>query len=239
MLGFPDRALARVEEAVTLARKLAHPPSIMLALSLAIVLHCVRHDADAAREKIEAVSQIAHDGMPRYIPDAKLQMAYISALGSEQQAHAGMTVIQEALAAEEDVERKGFYLCLFACVCGLAGEADIGLNALKPAIEVVAATGARLWESELYRIAGDLLLGSASLDPEPSEAHYLRAIEVAREQHAASLDLRASTSLARLWAHRGDRRKAYDLLAPVYAWFTEGFDTRDLVDASETLDQLQ
>lgn len=239
MLGFPDRALARAEEAVTLARKLSHPPSVMQALSLAFVLHCFRHDAAAAREKIEAMSQIAHDGMPRWIPDAKLQMAYISALGSEQQARAGMTTIQEALAADEDVEAKGFYVCLFASVCGLAGEAEAGLNALKPAIEEVATTGARLWESELHRIAGDLLLGSATLDLEPSEAHYLRAIQVAREQHAASLDLRASTSLARLWAHRGDRRKAYDLLAPVYAWFTEGFDTRDLVDASEILDQLQ
>lgn len=150
MLGFPDRALARAEEAVTLARKLSHPPSVMLALSVAIVLHCFRRDADAAREKIEAMSQIAHDGMPRFIPDAKLQMAYISALGSEQQARAGMTVIQEALAADEDVEWKGFYVCLFASVCGLAGEADAGLNALKPAIEEVAATGARLWESELH-----------------------------------------------------------------------------------------
>lgn len=100
-------------------------------------------------------------------------------------------------------------------------------------------TGARLWESELHRIAGNLLFSSATLDVERSEAHYLRAINVAREQDAASLDLRASTSLARLWAHHGDRRKAYDLLAPVYAWFTEGFETRDLVDAKELLDQLR
>ena len=144
-------------------------------------------------------------------------MAYISAHESKQQARVGMTAIQEALAADlsDDVEVKGFILCLFASVCGLAGEAEAGMNALKPAIAEVAATGARLWESELHRIAGNLLLGSATLDLEPSEAHYLRAIEVAREQHAASLDLRASTSLARLWAHRGERQKAYDLLAPV------------------------
>ena len=112
------------------------------------------------------------------------------------------------------------------------------MNALKPAIAEVATTGARLWESELHRIAGNLLLGYATIDVERSEAHYLRAIEVAREQHAVSLDLRASTSLARLWAHRGDRQKAYDLLAPIYARFTEGFDTRDLVDAKELLDHL-
>ena len=74
---------------------------------------------------------------------------------------------------------------------------------------------------------------------ERSEAHYRRAIEVAREQQAPSLDLRASTSLARLWADRGDQQKAYDLLAPIFAWFTEGFSTRDLIDAKELLDQLR
>lgn len=239
MLGFPDRALGRAEEAVTLARKLSHPPSVMHALWPAMVVHCFRRDVAAARDKIEAMSQIAHDGMPRFIADEKLQMAYISVLEGEQQARAGMILMQEALAADEDVEAKGFYVSLFASVCGLAGEADAGLNALKPAIAEVATTGARLWESELHRIAGNLLLSSATFDLERSEAHYLRAIEVAREQHAASLELRASTSLARLWAHHGDRRRAYDLLAPVYAWFTEGFKTRDLIDARDLLDQLR
>ncbi|UXN64460.1 AAA family ATPase [Phyllobacterium sp. A18/5-2] len=241
MLGFPDRALARAEEAVTLARKLAHPPSIMHALWYAIVLHCFRRDADAAREKIEAVLQMAHDWNPRWIPYATLQMAYISAHQNKQQARVCICAIQEALAAHlsNDVEVTGFHVCLFATACGLASEADIGLNALKPAIEEVAATGAHLWESELHRIAGNLLLSSATLDVERSEAHYLRAIEVAREQHAASLNLRASTSLARLWVHHGERHKAYDLLAPVYAWFTEGFETRDLVDAKALLDQLR
>ena len=170
---------------------------------------------------------MAHDWNPRWIPYATLQMAYISAHESQQQARVCMSAIQEALAADlsDDVEVTGFHTCLFASVCELAGEADAGMNALKPAIAEVATTGARLWESELHRIAGNLLLGYATIDVERSEAHYLRAIEVAREQHAASLDLRASTSLARLWAHGGDRQKAYDMLAPVYAQFTEGIST--------------
>ncbi len=241
MLGFPDRALARAEDAVALARKLAHPPSLMHALWYAIILYCFRRDDNAARENIEAVLQMAHDWNPRWIPYATLQMAYISAHESKQQARVCMSAIQEALAAHlsDDVEVTGFHTCLFASVCGLAGEAEAGMNALKPAIAEVAATGACLWESELHRIAGNLLLGYATIDVERSKAHYLRAIEVAREQHAASLDLRASTSLARLWAHGGERQNAYDMLAPVYARFTEGFDTRDLVDAKELLDHLR
>ena len=109
---------------------------------------------------------------------------------------------------------------------------------LQPAIAEAAATGARLWESEFNRLAGNLLLRTEAADFERSEAHYLRAIEVAREQQARSLELRASTSLARLWADRGEQQKAYDLLAPIYAWFTEGFGTRDLIDAKELTDRL-
>jgi predicted ATPase len=138
-----------------------------------------------------------------------------------------------------DVEWKGFILCLFGGVCELAGEVDAGLNAVEPAIAEAAATGARLWEAELHRTAGNLLLGSAGLDLDRAEAHYLRAIEVAREQHARFLELRASTSLARLWVERGERHSAFNLLAPICAWFTEGFDTSALIDAKMLLDELR
>jgi predicted ATPase len=137
-----------------------------------------------------------------------------------------------------DVEGTGFVLCLFAGACGLAGEIDAGLHASERAIADATATGARLWESELHRIAGNLLLGSAAADRARSESHYLRAIEIAREQQARSLELRASASLARLWAKRGERQKAYDLLAPIYATFTEGFGTPDLIEAKGLLDEL-
>jgi len=240
MLGFPDRALARVEESVTLARKLSHPPSDLHALYYTTVLHQLRRDAAATRQQTEALIQMAHDRLPSWIPSANLLMALIPALEGQQQARAAMTKIKEAqaIALSGDVEGNGFILCLFAGVCGLAGEIETGLNALESAIADVAASGARLWESELHRIAGNLLLASAAPDPEQIESHYLRAIEVARGQHALSLELRASMSLARLWADRGERRKAYDRLAPVYARFREGFDTPDLTDAKMLLDEL-
>jgi predicted ATPase len=240
MLGFPDRALARAEESIALAHKLSHPPSLMHALFYATILHQFRRDATALREKTEARFQLAQDRMPNEIPSNFLQRALISALESEQQARAGMTTIQEALQIElsGDVEWTGFILCLFADVCELAGEVEACLNALGSAISAATTSGVRLWESELHRLAGNLLLGSAAPDLEQSEAHYFRAIEVAREQQARSLELRASIALARLWADGRERQKAYDLLAPVYAGFTEGFGTRDLIDAKALLDEL-
>ena len=181
---------------------------------------------------------MAQEGFPAWVPNINLQLAMIQALESAQQVPAPVTAAPPALPNEilRDVEGKGLFLCLFGCVCELAGEVDAGLSMLQPAISEAEATGARLWESEFSRLAGNLLLLAKPRDSEHSEAHYRRAIEIAREQQARSLELRASTSLARLWADRGDRQEAYDLLAPTYAWFTEGFNTRDLIDAKALLD---
>ncbi|WP_192257371.1 AAA family ATPase [Mesorhizobium silamurunense] len=238
MLGFPDQALARARESITRARQLPHPPSLQHALYHATVLHYFRRDAAAAREAAAARLQLAHEGFPAWVPTINLQLAMIQALESAQQVPAPVTAAPPALPNEilSDVEGKGLVLCLFGCVCELAGEVDAGLSMLQPAISEAAATGARLWESEFSRLTGNLLLLAKPRDSEHSEAHYRRAIEIAREQQARSLDLRASTSLARLWADRGDRQEAYDLLAPTYAWFTEGFNTRDLIDAKALLD---
>jgi predicted ATPase len=168
----------------------------------------------------------------------KLQLALLSAIEDAEQAPDAVTAAPPPLPKEvvRDVEGNGFVLCLFGCVCELAGEVDAGLNVLRPAISEAVATGASLWESEFNRLTGNLLLRAEAADFERSEAHYLRAIEVARDQQARCLELRAATSLARLWAARGDRQEAYDLLAPIYASFTEGFNTRDLIDAKALLD---
>ena len=238
MLGFPDQALARAQESISRARQLSHPPSLHHALYHTAVVHYFRRDAAAAREVVVARLQLAQEGLPAYVPNINLQLAMIQAVESAQQVPAPFTAAPPALPNEilRDVEGKGLFLCLFGCVCELAGEVDAGLNVLQPAISEAEATGARLWELEFSRLAGNLLLLAKPGDFEQSEAHYRRAIEIAREQQARSLELRASTSLARLWADRGDRQDAYDLLAPTYAWFTEGFNTRDLIDAKAVLD---
>ena len=103
---------------------------------------------------------------------------------------------------------------------------------------MVETTKERWQEAEVNRIAGDIALLSPQPDAARAEAYFERALAVARKQQAKSLELRAATSMARLWRDQGKRQQAYDLLTPVYGWFTEGFDTLDLKEAKVLLDEL-
>jgi predicted ATPase len=118
------------------------------------------------------------------------------------------------------------------------GPVEKGLHVIDEAMTAAHHTGERHYEAERYRLKGELLL-SQSLDHHTeAEACFHQALSVARHQQAKSWELRAATSLARLWQSQGKRQDAYDLLAPVYAWFTEGFDTADLQDAKALLNAL-
>ena len=119
------------------------------------------------------------------------------------------------------------------------GRLQHGLDALSDAIAIVESTGERYLEAELHRHMGELLLDRAPDHHKPAEDEFQKAISVARSQCAKSLELRAAVSLARLWADQGERQKARDLLAPIYGWFTEGFDTPDLKSARTVLDELR
>ena len=103
---------------------------------------------------------------------------------------------------------------------------------------MIAKTKERLWEAEVNRVAGEIALKSPEPNAAKAEAYFERALPVARQQQAKSWELRAAMSLARLWRYQGKVQQARELLAPVYAWFTEGFDTRDLKEAKALLDEL-
>jgi predicted ATPase len=118
------------------------------------------------------------------------------------------------------------------------GNTDEALEALEAAVVHCECSGNPTWEPEVHRLMGDLLLRRNPSDPDRAEASYRRAIERARSQEARSWELRAATSLARLWRDQGKPAGARELLAPVYGWFTEGFDTFDLKEAKPLLDEL-
>jgi predicted ATPase len=122
-------------------------------------------------------------------------------------------------------------------VSAQAGQTAAGLEALDEALATLPKSGARWWEAELYRLRGALLQHSVAQAGE-AEACFQRALAVARRQQAKSLELRAAMSLARLWQQQGKRAEAHALLAPIYGWFTEGFDTADLQDAKALLEAL-
>jgi len=131
-----------------------------------------------------------------------------------------------------------YFLWLLADGYGKAGQPSKGLAMLDEAQEMVEENEERYWEAEIYRLRGELLLmaGVAAAEAEPC---FLQAIEIARRQQAKSLELRGVMSLARLWRQRGKREEARQMLAKIYRWFTEGFDTPDLKDAKALLDELQ
>jgi predicted ATPase len=118
------------------------------------------------------------------------------------------------------------------------GEYDGARRCIDEAMTAVEATGERWYEADIHRTAGELALTSPEPDATKAEAHFDRALAVAREQQAKSWELRAAMSLARLWRDQGKVQQARELLASVYGWFTEGFDTRDLKEAKALLDEL-
>jgi predicted ATPase len=132
-----------------------------------------------------------------------------------------------------------YWLALMASAHGRVGQAEAGLVATTDALAEVAGTGERFWEPELNRLKGELLLKYDAANESEAEACFLSAIQIARAQGARSWELRAATSLSRLWQQQNKHAEARELLAPVYAWFTEGFDTVDVKEAQLLMNELE
>src|SRR5262249_13153464 len=131
-----------------------------------------------------------------------------------------------------------YFLALLAETHGMMGQPEAGLTALTEALTLADTTGERWYASEIYRLRGEHLLQQSSANATEAESCFLHAIAIAQNQQAKSFELRTACSLARLWQQQGKRQDAHDLLAPIYNWFTEGFDTADLKDAKALLDEL-
>jgi predicted ATPase len=129
-------------------------------------------------------------------------------------------------------------LGLLAEVHRSLGQPEAGLAALSEALELVETTGERYYAAELYRLQGELLLQHATPEVSHAETCFQQALDIARRQQAKSLELRAAMSLGRLWQQQGKQDEARALLAPIYGWFTEGFDTADLQEAQALLEEL-
>ena len=134
--------------------------------------------------------------------------------------------------------RLPWHLCHLARACGELGQFEEAWSYIGEAMTVVETTKERWCEAEVHRLAGEIALMSPERDEAKAEAYFGRALAVARAQQAKSWELRASTSMARLWRDQAKRDEARELLAPVYGWFTEGFDTLDLKQAKALLDEL-
>jgi predicted ATPase len=247
LLGYPDQALERCQEALALAQELSHPFSIVFALNFAAVLHHLRRETQVAKERSEAVIALStKHGFPFWIAGATTLQGW--ALAMEGEIEEGIAQMRQGLVAWQATGAEigvPHYLALLAEAYGQAGQAEEGLSVLAEALASVDNTGQHSWEAELYRLKGELLLrciepvemmqGEAEAD---AEACFRQAIQVARQQDAKSWELRATMSLSRLWQRQGRADQARQMLAEIYGWFTEGFDTPDLKEAKVLLEEL-
>jgi len=247
-LGYPDQALQRSHEALTLARELSHPYSLGYALFFATWLHQFRREWHLTHETAEGLIALATEhGFALWVAGgtvmrgwALAQRSHASGAG-QRPGEEGIAQMQQGLVAWRATGAKVFRpygLTLLAEASAQVGQCEAGLTRLAEALAVVDETGERRWEAELYRLKGELLLTrSAAYDTE-AETCFHQALDIARRQQAKSLELRAAMSLSRLWQHQGKRAEARELLAPIYGWFTEGFDTADLQEAKALLEEL-
>ncbi len=239
-LGHPDQAVQKSHESIAAAETLAHPYSLCMALCFAAVLHALRRDEDRITELAETMISLATEhGFPTFLGAGAFFRAYDAA--TNQPAAGLVREMQGELARLAGAGTRAgatLFLRLLADIEVRTGQRDAGLATLAGAFDVSNRLGERFVEADLHRGKGEiLLLEDESAQPE-AEACFHRAIEIARSQEAKSLELRAATSLARLWQRQGRRTAARDLLAPIYDWFTEGFDTQDLKDAKALLEEL-
>jgi predicted ATPase len=246
-LGYPAQALTKSQEALGLAQKLSHPMSQALALDYTAILHQFRREEHVARDQAErAITICTEQGFPYYLAWAVIIQGW--ALTGQGQIEEGITQMRQGLAALRATGaelRRPYYLELLAEAYGRAGQAEEGLQLLDEALDLVHKTGEGWREAELYRLKGELFLlqaesrgGSRTAPAEHAESCFHQALAIARGQQAKSLELRAAMSLSRLWQQQGKRGQARELLAPVYGWFTEGFDTADLQEAKALLQEL-
>jgi predicted ATPase/DNA-binding winged helix-turn-helix (wHTH) protein len=240
-LGYPDQARMMSDTALARARVLAHPFSLALALNYAAICHQFCREERATSERAAAATVLCREhGFGYYLAWGPILQGWVGV--AQGQGEAGITQMQDGLAAFQATGGKvrlPYYLALLAEACRHTGQNAAGLTLIADALAQAAATGEGWWQAELYRLQGELLVheGGTHAVREAEECVRL-ALTVARRQQAKSLELRVAMSLARLWQRQGRRSAAYGLLAPMYNWFTEGFDTPDLQEAKALLEEL-
>jgi predicted ATPase len=239
-LGYPDQALSFVRQALAEAQVLGHPDSIAYAMAEAAGFYQDVGNVQAVQEQTEQLIALATEqGYPYFLAEGRLYQAW--ALGQQGRVGEAIRQMRQAISAMR-VAHKGsgmpYRLLLLAGVHMRARQAPDGLDVLTEALSLVESTGERWFEAELHRVRGELLLRLPDPERIGAERCFRHAIAVAQGQQAKLWELRAAVSLARLWRDQGRRAEAHDLLAPVYGWFTEGFDTADLKNAEALLDEL-
>jgi class 3 adenylate cyclase/predicted ATPase len=240
-LGRPEAAIVDALQAIKYARELGQAPTLMYALFVAAAnapLNCGKFAL--ANSLIDELLALADEKDARFW---KAQGTVLKGLVLAQtgEARAAVGTIESGIAAFRAIGSTvtlPLYLCGLASAYAETGNINEAGRCIAGAVKAMETTKERQWEAEICRVAGEIALRSSQPDLEAAQAHFERALKVARAQQTKSLELRAATSMARLWRDQGKQDEARELLAPVYGWFTEGFDTLDLKEAKALLNEL-
>jgi tetratricopeptide (TPR) repeat protein len=236
-LGYIDQARSRLEEALSEARQLGRAATLADVLMRAITVDLTTGSPEMQRHAEELLALSTEHGLPLFLAWAKVFRGV--SLTALRQGREGLSLITRGIAevrATGSVGGVSAGLMLLAWTYARLGQSVDGLNCLAEAAQIIETTGERYREALLHWLRGDSL--NATGDPSAAERSYLQSIAVAKLQSAKPFELRASIKLARLWCKQDKRGEARDLLAPIYGWFTEGFDAPDLKEAKAVLEEL-
>jgi class 3 adenylate cyclase/predicted ATPase len=240
-LGYPAQAVQRSQEALALAQALDHPFSLAASQHYAAFLYRHRHERLEVQTLAEALLTLATaQGFPLYVGYGTYWRGWAGAMQGESEV--GLMHMRQGLAAvlaTGQTLARPFCLVVLAEVAVQVGQIEEGLRLVAEALAAFKTSGRGDLLAEAYRLQGVLLLHQAVADAVQAEACFQQALTIARRQQAKSWELRTATSLARLWQQQGKRAEARALLAPIYDWFTEGFDTADLQEARALLEALE
>jgi class 3 adenylate cyclase/predicted ATPase len=238
-LGYPTQAVQRSQEALALAQELAHPYSQVVVQHFTTWLQHRRRDVPAVQAQADALLSLATThGLPLWVAFGTCWQGW--ALTVQGQSETGLAQLRQGMVAVLTMGNRlsqPFCLVLLAEALGLAGKVEEGLRALADALSAFETSARGDMRTEAYRLQGELLLRQATPEVAQAEACFQQALALARRQQAKAWELRTAISLARLWQQQGQRAKAYELLMPIYGWFTEGFDTADLQEAKALLEE--
>jgi predicted ATPase/DNA-binding winged helix-turn-helix (wHTH) protein len=241
-LGYPDQAVQRCQEALTMAHALEHPWTLAQALRFSAQLHARRREWQGAQSHAEALLTLATEhGFGRYAAMGVFFRGW--ALTAQGQGSEGIVQMRQGLDASRatgTVLNMPLWLAQLGAAHGQIGQVDEGLHLLAEALAMEDTTGGCYPEAELHRLHGELLHAAYGVRQAEgaAEACFQQALDIAHCQDAKALELRTAMSLSRLWQQQGKRDQAHQLLAPIYGWFTEGFDTADLQEAKALLTDL-
>jgi predicted ATPase len=237
-LGFPDQAVAQSRAAIAEAQRLAHPASVATGLGLGLLLLSLLRDDGALAERLDQLVALAAEQSFHYwLASGTIYRGWIEAKNGV--VAEGISLLRGGSATYRATGAEAwmpYYTAFLARACEIAGQIEESLILLDDALRIAERTGERWFTAELNRLKGQLLLRQGHTVA--AEELYRKALSITQEQGAKLWELRAAVSLARLRRDQGRHAEAWDTLAPVYDWFTEGFDTPDLKEAKALLDEL-